>query len=72
MRKENSTTKNTMEIISKIIASLVAYFLVTVFAALAFGAPIDKDKDAKREEMKQQIIYYLVLAIVLALIWFYW
>ncbi|MGH1485613.1 MAG: hypothetical protein ACRBCI_05280 [Cellvibrionaceae bacterium] len=61
-----------MEIFSKIVASLIAYFLVTLIVALAFGAPMDKNKNIKREELKQKVIYYGLLVVVLGLIWFYW
>ena len=60
-----------MEIFLKIILSFFAYGLISVATALAISAPIDKRKNEKLVELKQQAIFFGVIAVVFYLIWSY-
>lgn len=58
-----------MVIILKIFLSIFAYIVLGVFGALAFSAPISKNKNEKVENIKQIVIFYSVYFIVLYYIW---
>ena len=60
-----------MEIAVKIIISIAAFGLISVFTALAFGAPIDKNKNEKLEEIKQYVIYLVTVGVSFYFIWTY-
>lgn len=60
-----------MEIIIKVFVSFFTYFVLGVFGALAFGAPVSKDKNEKMVRLKQNVIFLVVLVIALYFIWTY-
>lgn len=60
-----------MEVFLKIIVSIIAFGVISVFTAFAVGAPVDKKKSKKLVEIKQQILFVIVLGIAFYLIWTY-
>jgi len=60
-----------MEIIIKILLSMIAAMALTVLGALAFGAPMSKDKNEKIESLKQTVIFFSFLLVALYFIWIY-
>lgn len=58
-----------MEIIIKIVVSIIAYFFLAVIGALAFSAPTRKITNEKIETIKQSLLFIITFSIALYFIW---